>query len=203
MNYGELKESAIAMAYNRRDLEPVIPHYLELAERLIFRVLRVPGNEHVLNGTTSDGVIPVPEDFVEAKLLMVGGVALERISDVDYTARRQSSMAAGRPKQFARIGDNFYLYPPPDGERATSLIYYRDLSGQLQADSDTNNILRIAPDLYINGLMVYLMAYLVHDERVQLFKQQFSMGLEQINQQAVEAEYAGSPVHVANPYGSA
>ena len=203
MNFGELKAAAIAMAYNRRDLAPIIPQYLELAERLIFRVLRVPANEFVLNSDTSDGVVSVPEDFVEAKLLMVGGTALERISDIDYTARRQGMAAPGRPKYFARIGDHFYLYPAPEKTVPVSLIYWRDLSGQLSADSDTNTVLRIAPDLYINGLMVYLMAYLVHDERVALFKQQFTMGLEQINQQAIEAEYAGSPVHVANAYGSA
>lgn len=199
--YGDLKIAISQYLYERKDLEAIIPTLVALSERRIYRELRVPATEKVLNFNTSDDNFLVPNDYLEAKMFLVNGMPLRRISDLEYSQRRAQHPVQSFPSVFARVADSFYMHNPPDEQVTISLIYWSDLSGKLAADTDTNEILRIAPDLYVYGAMVEAMPYLAHDSRTETWNYLYNQAIAQINSQAVEAEYSGSGVLVNAVYG--
>lgn len=209
MNYGELKETLRNYLYNRRDLQNNIPTLIELAERRIFRTLRAPVNESVFEESNlRDEKIQLPNDYLEAKLVMVDGRPLERRSDIDVMHMRHQNSPTSIPRYFARSGAYLYIWFPNYGQEdgdpgQFTMVYYKDFSGALRNDSDTNEILRIAPELYIYGGMVEAMGFLAHDERVPVWEQYFNMAMAEIAQQASEAELSGSIVAIAGVYGDA
>lgn len=197
-NYGELKEVALAYAYNRRDLTDRLPMFLTMAERRIFRQLRAPANEYVWNTTLDSDMLLLPTDLLQLRLVSVGGMALDVIDDKGLLDLEMP--AKGEPLYYARIGDYLAFSPVPDEPKPVSIVYYQDLTGTLINDDDTNNVLRVAPDLYVYGLMLEVCTYLADDARVGTFSALFRDALLQIAQQAQEAELAGSPVSVRAAY---
>ena len=201
MNYGELKAAIQSYLYDRSDLVTVIPSFIEMAERRIYRVLRVPANERIATFTAHDsGSIDLPVDFLEAKLLTVSQRPMERISDISHLAENDVRGATGEPHSFSRIGAQLHLYPTPEEPVDIKLVYWADLSGTLSADTDTNEILRIAADVYLHGALAEASAYLGQDSRIPVWKAQYAEGLASVQQQAAEAEYAGSVVAVRDAY---
>lgn len=201
MNYGELKAAVQSYLYDRTDLTGSIPTFIELAERRIFRQLRVPANEKIVHFVAHEsGSIDLPKDYLEAKILTADSKPLERISDLTHLKAQDKRQASGEPRQFSRIGAQLHLYPRPDTTVDITLVYWYDLSGTLSADIDTNEVLRIAPDVYLHGALVEASAYLGQDSRIGVWKSKLEEGLGSLRQQAVEAEYAGSVVAVKDVY---
>ena len=200
-NFGELITTVEEMLYDRKDLKAVIPKFVRLAEQRIYRVLRVPANEVIwrVEEQATDRVT-IPFDFLEAKVVVYDGRPLTRISDAQYLAWASASDAQGLTKHFCRIGKELVLWRPPDKTAVFSMVYWQDLSGQLINDTDTNDILRIAPDLYVYGALLEAMPYLAQDERMAVWDNLYNQAMAQINTQAAEAEYAGSTVSVSPAY---
>ena len=203
MNYGELKDAIKSYLYDRTDLAGIIPTFIDLAERKMFRVLRVPANEKI--ATYSEHVDPsilLPTDFLEAKLLVVDGVPVKRISDLQYLKSTAARSASGVPREFARIGAKLHLFPVPGDTSEISLVYWADLSGQLVADTDTHEILRIAPDAYLHGALMEASSYLGQDSRIGTWSALYQSAMSELQSQAQEAEYAGSVLSVSNVYSN-
>ena len=201
MNYGELKEAVQGYLYDRSDLAAVIPTFIDMAERKIYRMLRVPANERIAHFPDHDsGSIDLPVDFLEAKILSVDGVPMTRISDLAHMHEQDRRGASGPPEQFSRIGAQLHLYPTPDDTVNVSLVYWADLSGTLKMDTDTNEMLRIAADAYLHGALVEASAYLGQDSRIPVWQSKYAEAVSAIQQQAAEAEYAGSVTSVRNAY---
>lgn len=203
-NYGQLRDALRRYLYDRKDMEAIIPTLIQLSERRIFRLLRCPSNEAVYNGTYTAAGLILPSDYLEAKLIVIDGQQLERISEQDFVRRLEARPAPGKPKRFARLGKLLYAHPPPDTDDAEiSMVYWSDFSGQMTSDNDSNEILRIAPDLYIYGAMIEAMPFLGQDSRAATWNSLFDQAMSQINSQATEAEYAGSTVQVQGAYPEA
>lgn len=201
MDYGELKAAVKSYLYDRTDLVTIIPTFIELAERRLFRVLRCPANEKIVTWLDHDSAsVTIPTDWIEAKIVTAGGAPLKRISDIKYLNNLEASVAAGAPKSFCRIGAELHLYPTPDNPVNISAVYWADLSGQLSADSDTHEVLRIAPDAYLHGALIEASRYLGQDSRIPVWAQQYAQALTEIQSQTDEAEYAGSVVNVSGVY---
>lgn len=201
MNYGELKAAIQSYLYDRTDLTQAIPTFIAMAERRIFRQLRVPSNERIVTYPEHDSrSIDLPTDFLEAKTLTWGGLPLDRVSDSRGLNDNYNRSASGQPRLFFRIGAQLHLHPVPDTANDISLVYWADLSGQLINDADTHDMLRIGADAYLHGSLVEASAYLGQDSRVPVWKGQFLEELAALQQQADEAEYAGSVVAVSNTY---
>ena len=205
VDFGTLKEGVREYLYNRRDLQNQIPSFISLSERKIFRRLRCPANEKGATFTPTEGdpfpSVDIPGDYLELKIITVNDFPLVRISDLDFLTKIDIDPAARQPREFARILGKFFFWPTPDSDYVTSLTYWADFSGTLVEDEDTNDILRIAPDVYVYGAMQEAMPFLVKDERIQVWRDLFNEALAELNNQTAEAEYSGSPVSVASAYG--
>ena len=201
MNYGELKAAIQSYLYDRTDLISVIPTFITLAERRLYRVLRVPANEKITHWTAHDsGSIDLPVDYLEAKLVTADSKPLTRISDLNHLRSQDKRVASGEPQEFSRIGAQLHLYPTPDAPVNIAMVYWYDLSGQLTQDTDTHEVLRIASDLYLHGALIEASAYLGQDSRIPVWQAKYAEELAQIRQQAAEAEYSGSITAVRDAY---
>ena len=190
--YGELRDDVRRYLYDRKDLETMIPKWINLAERRIFRLLRCPANEKLGELNIDAPRFQLPEDFLELRDIVFDGRPLRRLSAQQLLAALDRQPSASTPSTFGRISNLIYLHPIPAAEGLVQIMYYADFSGQLQADTDTNEVLRIAPDLYIYGAMIEASPFLGQDSRTQVWRSMFDEALAQINSHAAEADFAGS-----------
>lgn len=205
-SYGELKTAFTD--YHNNDNPEVLARtetFIALAERKIYRKLRIAANEKVATYTPASDTdfitsITLPTDYLEAKMVLVDGLPVDRISEIQYfdALKQANGLGAGRgsaqgqPTSFARLGDKFAFYPSPDGAYTVQLYYWADLSGTLNADADTNEVLRSAPDLYLYGACLELQPFIKNDERVNLWSQMYRSAFETLESQRDEDEYSGS-----------
>ena len=219
-NYGELK-AAIANWLDRSDLTDKIPDFIQLAEDMIFRELRCPGNEQTVVYPASEsgiyeppaGVDParfanqvkieIPNDFLEVKLLLYGDVPLTRISDQRFTAMNSrvitGKMPAGVPREFGRIKGDYYFLPPAV-ENKDVLLYYWESQGPLVNDLDSTRTLAYASGLYLYGALMQAQAYLIGDERIPVWAGQYREIMDACNGQSDDGEISGSTTTVRNIY---
>ncbi len=205
VDYGTLKEEVRKYLWNRKDLDTQIPSFISLAERKIFRVLRIPNMEILLTyepvgGTGSQGYsqLELPGDFLEAKFVLRDDQPLQRVSDIDIQRKRVARPAAGATREFARIGNRLYLWPVSDNVDAVfSMSYWKDYSNTLVNDTDDHDVLRVAPDLFLYGACLEAAVYMVGDSRVPVWQALYDQSLAQLIEHYKEAEYAGSNVQVS------
>ncbi len=209
VDYGTLKEEVRLYLWQRKDLLEMIPGFIDLTERKMFRNLRVPNMEILLkyepliniNPATDIGYaeLEIPGDSVELKFLLAGDRPLTRVSDINILQRLQRLPAPGLARVFARVNNRLKLWPVSDDPKIEfQLAYYSDFSGLLVADADTHDMLRTSPDMYLYGALLEAAPYLVNDSRVALWQGLFDRSFASLDSQAREAEYAGSNVSVSN-----
>ena len=208
-NYGELKAEIKKYLWNRKDLEEQIPILISLMERKTFRNLRIPVMETLLNYEPFDGTadaeplgyaqLELPGDFLECKFLLNEDNPMTRISDIKIQQKLFRSSAVGTTKNFARVGNRFFLWPVSDDPAAVfTMSYWSDFSGTMVEDDDSNEMLRLAPDLYIYGTCLEFAPFLVNDSRLPVWQTLFDNSFAQLEEQYKEAEYAGSNVQVSS-----
>lgn len=211
-SYGPLK-NAVASWIERRDLDDRIPDFITLAERRIFRDLRVPANETKRTFTDYDGEVGlcIPDDYLELKNLTWDGCPLERISDQRYLklackpdlrTNNGRVQPAGKPRFFARYACKFFIWPwpPEDNEGILQLNYWQDQSGQLSEDTDTNPILTIAPAAYLFGSLVEAEGFIFNDPRISLWESRFQDTMETLQMMGDRAELSGGHTNTASAY---
>ena len=209
-NYGELKDTVKGYLFNRKDMDFHIPKLVELSERRIYRSLRCPANEkmgyfQIQTSISERTHIEIPRDFLECKYFTMlyadKLVLLERVSDLEMIRLRGLPYFVAEPEKFARLGRTLTWYPKQDIDLLeVQMVYWADYSGQLVEDTDTNEILRIAPDLYVYGALVESEPFLGHDERIPVWNDMFNQALAQINNHAITAEMSGSALDVGTTY---
>lgn len=212
-NYSELK-AAIADWLNRTDLEVRIPDFIVLAEAAIYRKLRSTNNEKLARYTEDmDAVdditkgVPVPDDYLEPKLVTYNGLPLTRISAAQYKRKLYESNAGDIPEYFTRINDQLLWYPQADSAADVELWYhYRppaldvQQDGQQGTDTNTNDVLLNSPDLYLFGSLLQAQAYLIGDERLSIWGTQYQVALDQQTDLSLDEDYLGSTVEVTSVY---
>ncbi len=200
-NYGELK-TAIANWLDRTDLTSKIPDFITVAEAKFFRVLRTPGNEQwVTYGASSliTQTFQIPNDYMSCKIFMYGARPLTRITDIKYLSLLAESDVAGPPQYFCRIKEQFYIYPQADTEEDINLVYYQ-YQGPMVEDEDTTRTLGFAPDLYLYSALMAAQAYLIGDDRLQVWSAELQATMETLNSNAADDEIDGSTMTTNNIY---
>lgn len=205
VDYQTLQDAVKGMLWDRQDLDAQIPMFISLASRSIFRMLRHPTHETLFDWDTSGYGLPVailelPGDFLELKFVLRDDQPLERISDIELKARWEQKQEFAAPRAFARIGNRLYLDPQADSvDYAYSMVYWADYSNTLEQPTDTHDVLRVAPDMFLYGALLHASPYLLDDARVPIWRSFYDQALGELMTHASEAEYAGSPIAVMMP----
>ena len=218
--YGWLKK-AVSLWADRDDPEFVnqIPNFINFAEKEIYRNLRIPPLEKEVYLDIKDGVAFIPPDYLEAQWMMRSKDGLifrvTSLEEVDWLKRNNSVNPTNWNQGevvFARLGSRFIFYPaieadtpvyPDDGspeipaDNAVVLSYYAD-PPEFWEDSDTSDILTIAPELLLYFALRHASLFVQDDNAVQKWSALGKAILDEVVEQSKKAEYSGSPLVIPN-----
>jgi Sec7-like guanine-nucleotide exchange factor len=101
------------------------------------------------------------------------------------------------------VDNTIELAPTPDTSYTLQLTYYGTIDAL--SDSNTSNFISNSyPDAYLYGALKHASIYLMEDDRVALFTQQFEKALEEMRLEQEKAEFGkGSLMQRRRTYGKA
>lgn len=190
MNKGQIRAHFLALL-NRTDCSDALADtFIDQALTRIQRVLRVPSMEKTQNYSITSQVssIILPNDLIEIMSIYTSEYTMSRVS-LREMKRFQDLGETGTPKYFCRQGEDILLYPFP-ANTTVSIDYYGQFD-DLTSDSSENSLTLIASDLVTYTALSYASDYFL-DERGPLFEQKAGAFTLEIQEQANEAEQAGS-----------
>lgn len=192
--FAELK-SSIADWLNRDDLTSVIPDFISLAEHQMERELRHYKMVNRANATIDSRFSQLPSDWLETvRFHITSGDThrLELVSLDDMVELREKNLnTAGRPRYYAHVGDTIEVYPNPDGDYTSELMYYQSIPAL--SDSNTSNwLLDAAPDAYLYGSLLQAAPYLAEDERIQVWSTLYAGAVSSLNTSSDKSKHSGS-----------
>lgn len=195
--YAELK-TAVSNWLQRDDLTSIIPDFIMMGEKRIFRDLRIRTMETALNVTISSGVAALPSDYVELKIAYINGSPIQplgrRSLEWIYNAYPLRS-SDGEPRFIARNGANFEFGPYPDSGYTLKGTYYARLTA-LSDSNTTNWFTTNAPDLLLMSALCEASPYLKDDPRIQIWESKYALLARQVKSEDKQEEASGGGLMV-------
>lgn len=198
MNYGDLK-THFESVLNRSDItQSLTTTFIDQGIARIQRQLRTPLNENKTDYTISGATasITLPTDFLEIISLYQGQYELDRIPMARYRQLQQQG-AQGNPRFFVREQEKLLLHPVPTTGSVT-LYYYAEFPA-LSANTDTNNLTTVAPDLATYAALTFAADYYL-DERGTIFEEKYQTFLSEVQEQANDQELNGGSMAIMPAY---
>ena len=190
-------KSSLANWLNRTDLTTEIPDFISLAEDRLSQEVRVPTIEKTIAVVLdANGAVTIPPDFLELKYAFYNENPLERVS---LTELRGYVKTSGDPVIFAREARQFVFQPIPTMTATDRLIfiYYKDVPA-LSALAPTNELLEMAPQLYLYSSLVEASNFLGSDPS--RWETSYQSALSRLLLHARSAEFAGSTPQISSGY---
>jgi hypothetical protein len=204
MTYAELK-TAIANYLNRSDLTSDLDTFIDNVEAELNRRLRTKDMIKRATATADSQYLAVPTDWIEAINVEITSndfspLFQQSIESLDVY-RKSNNNSSGQPVYFAMVDDSIELAPTPDGEYTLQLTYYAKISAL--SDSNTSNFVSVShPDVYLYGALKHASIFLMEDERIPMFTQQFEKALEEMRLEQEKAAFGkGSLMMRRRTYG--
>ena len=192
MNKGQIRAHFKALL-NRSDCADALADtFIDQSIARIQRSIRIPSMErqqaYTINSAEPQESVILPADFLEIIDLYYDNTSLSRVPMRTILEMRKSNDVGG-PQFFAREQGSLVLYPRPD--TGTLYLNYYGQFTDLVGDADSNDLTNVASDAVTYGALAYASDYFI-DERSALFEQKLSMFLSELQQQANDAETAGT-----------
>ena len=204
MTYAELK-TAIANYLNRSDLTSDIDTFIDNVEAELNRRLRTKDMIKRATATADSQYLTVPTDWIEAINVEITSndfspLFQQSIESLDVY-RKSNNNSTGQPVYYAMVDDSIELAPTPDAEYTLQLTYYAKISAL--SDSNTSNFVSVShPDVYLYGALKHASIFLMEDDRIPMFTQQFEKALEEMRLEQEKAAFGkGSLMMRRRTYG--
>jgi hypothetical protein len=204
MTYAELK-TAIANYLNRSDLTSDLDTFIDNVEAELNRRLRTKDMIKRATATADSQYLTVPTDWIEAINVEITSndfspLFQQSIESLDVY-RKSNNNSTGQPVYYAMVDDSIELAPTPDGEYTLQLTYYAKISAL--SDTNTSNFVSVShPDVYLYGALKHASIFLMEDERIPMFTQQFEKALEEMRLEQEKAAFGkGSLMMRRRTYG--
>lgn len=178
-----------------------IDSFIDMAVARIQRNLRVPSMEKAyITVTTVDnpGTIILPNDFLKLRHLYISNAPIEYV-DVSSFMRTQDA-PGNTPRIYTRIQGSLLLKPTPPAGITITLIYYGEIP-DLVADTDTNFVTELAPDLLIYTALMFAADYYIDDRKVD-FAKMAELAFTELQDQAYEVDMSQEGLVVSNSFNS-
>lgn len=192
--YAEL-QTAIADFLDRDDLASVIPTFISLAESQMQKEIRHHRMMRRSDGQIDSRYSPVPPTWLETIRFHIVGSPSYRLEltsmDDMLELRSENGGTTGRPTHYAHVGENLEVYPTPDAEYETELLYYEKIPA-LSGSNTSNWLLEVAPEAYLYGALLQSAPYLKDDARVQVWASLYGGAVAATNREADRARFGGS-----------
>lgn len=162
--------------------------FIALAEADINRRLRVREMLETATGVLTAGTatLALPAGFAGAMVLTVTSSGTEyplSLMSNPAAAEAYTSYGSGLPRHFTIEGDNLRLYPTPDSAYSYTLRYWMKVP-LLSNSTATTWLLTAHPDVYLFGALTHAEGYRINDPRLQSWKAQYELALQQVMQQS-------------------
>lgn len=164
--------------------EEAVRDAVRFCEAELDRRLRVPEMVKRVSFSTTGRWDDLPADFLAMKALFrVDARGRERllraVTDAAAPGWRE---VRGDPIYYALSGLQISLVPRVDGVSYPLRMIYWSRVPSLSGHTPCTAVLQRYPDLYVFGSLVGLESYLVSDERIAVWRQQFEAALASANQ---------------------
>ncbi len=204
MTYDELKTN-IANFLNRSDLTSQLDFFIDATEAEFNRRLRVKDMIKRATATADAQYMSLPTNWLEAINVEITSndfspLFQQSIESLDVY-RKANNNSTGQPVYFAMVDDSIELAPTPDVEYTLQLTYYAKISAL--SDSNTSNFVSVShPDVYLYGALKHASIFLMEDDRIPMFTQQFEKALEEMRLEEEKAAFGkGSLMMRRRTYG--
>ncbi|SPY08169.1 phage adaptor protein [Oligella urethralis] len=182
MNFTELR-STVADWLHRSDLNGVLPTFIKLAESRINRDLRTEEMVKSVTGSVTDSTITLPDDFRQAKSVLVNGKPVVYASSLE--SKRYD--VAGDAYFYTIVGNQINIRP-----KSTSadyeLIYYASIE-PLSDNKPTNWLLAKYPDVYLYAVLLESAPYIKDNEAAEVWAIAYGNAIRTVAEQDLVAKH--------------
>src|SRR5215472_4898919 len=152
-DYASLQSELQSWLWNRSDVTPRIPVFIQLCEAQMNRRLQARLSIARVAIAISSETLPVPSDFAGPVSILLQTDPLSELDFVmpDGLNLRQDDQArtnSDNPDSFTVEGTNFRFYPIP-GAPIAALLTYRQKIQALSSSNVSNWVLANHPDAYL------------------------------------------------------
>jgi len=204
-DFSQMQAAVAKWAWKEGDAKflAAIPDFFALVENIVqygepgVEPLRVREMENTATVTLTNGVGPLPDDYLEFRQVTDGSNPNRLLEPVDgwYGEEEFPWQGLGRAAYFAVNGTSIRTYPKSASN--LTLAYYQKIPALTQADP-VNWLLTKAPNVYLFGALMQAAPYMREDERLGLFGQRFAAALNGLRSSDGMAKVARA---VARPRG--
>lgn len=161
--------ASVADWLNRRDLTSQIPDFVIIGEAMNNRELRTVQMEVFSDGTSSDGLVAVPADWLETRTFRLedptaGMQILEYVGEEEFD-RLEASGLTNTTRYYTILNGAFQVLPVPTATVSYDLRYYAKIPA-LSVSNTSNWLLLKSPDLYLFSSLLGATVYLKDDDRL-------------------------------------
>ena len=207
--YTELKASIIGHL-NRDDLAITVDDFIDLAEARHKREVRIRdllvSASFTLAADASS--VALPADFNDHKYLRVevpdataGAKYLRDVTELTLHELTLVTTMSKRPPFHYTVSDAIYFDAVADQAYDGDQFYYK-LPIALSDAQESNEILALAPDLYLYGALLAAEPYLMNDPRIQTWSTLYGDALNSTNASQRDAKRGGPLVSRVHGVGS-
>lgn len=197
----DLKARIANYLKGRNDIDDRIEEFIDLAEKRIYRELRV---QEMISTTeiAAASEMTLPTDFLEALLVELQSDPKCRLVSMEAVGASEAHPFAytGRPTSYRIRGEDTLLLFPSPQETTNVLVEYFAKPTALSASNETNAVFPKYSDLFLYAAMLEASNYTMNDERIATWGALLQKGLDQANQQANRTRTRGATLR--RPYGS-
>ena len=190
--YSEL-QTAVGRWMQRTDLTSLIPDFIANAEAEFNRTLRLTGQMTRADFSVSDRWVSLTT--LAAPIAQIRSVAIT-VGEVRYGLeflspdQGQALYSTTVPKWYSRHGNELEVLPPPDSAYTLELLYWRTIPAL--ADTNTNFLLTLAPDLYLYRAVLEGARYTQDDALAMRVEPMYARALAQVQADDVGRQFGGS-----------
>lgn len=200
MTLGELKDK-VQQFIGRTDEQTLdqIPFFINLAEKQIYRNLRIPEFEEVTDLVVdSEGRSTIPKDLQDFKHLYTTTKLENDDRGMDLLVRCSLSSLNNTQTGFARVdNDLWFTKDLPEGSKV-KLVYYKRQE-ELVKDTDTSIMLEIAPDVVLFATLSIAGRFNNDAEEQQRWHELYQAHITQLFTQNENFEYSGGTLVIQTP----
>lgn len=182
---------------NRNDLtDAQADIFIDQAVARIQRTLRIPPMEKTqlyTAGSTGANLLSLPTDFLQLKHLYTPTGTIRYVDLSEYL--RTQDAPGNTPVIYTRIQGGLQIKNTPPEGYVITMVYYGEIP-DLVNDTDENFLTAIAPDLLVYGALTFAADFFI-DERKEAFEATAVRVFEELNQQAIEMEFAQEGMAIA------
>lgn len=182
---------------NRNDLtDAQADIFIDQAVARIQRTLRIPPMEKTqlyTAGSTGADTLTLPNDFLQLKYLYTPLGPVRYVGLNEYLKTQDTP--GNTPTIYTRIQGGLQIKNTPPAGFVTTMVYYGEIP-DLVNDTDENFLTAIAPDLLVYGALTFAADFFIDDRR-DTFEATAVRIYEELNQQAIDMEFAQEGMAVA------